>query len=164
LAETVVLRIGLDALALQRAAKTGTRDAIEGEIEHQQMVLQQDFRKRAEMAFGANIADAEVGLGLHAECVGKKLVAAEQHIPVAARRLLAPSKTDVQKPLTSTLRKSSWGIMPSAKRVSRRRTGAERVCSPAGTSKRLVPCAYIELAVGFAGLKWNARSSSALPA
>src|SRR5262249_53510824 len=34
LAEAAVLRIRLDALALQRAAKTGTRDAIEGEIEH----------------------------------------------------------------------------------------------------------------------------------
>src|SRR5215469_5920473 len=44
------------------------------------MVLQQDFRKRAEMAFGVNIADAEVGLGLHAECVGKKIVGAEQYI------------------------------------------------------------------------------------
>src|SRR5262245_60964574 len=40
------------ALALQCASKTGTRDAIEGEIEHQEMVLRQDFGKRAEMTLG----------------------------------------------------------------------------------------------------------------
>ena len=79
-AETVLLRIGLDALALQRAPKTGTRDAIEGEIEHQQMVLQQDFGQRAEMAPGISFADAEVCLGLHSERVGEKIVGAEQHI------------------------------------------------------------------------------------
>src|SRR5262245_42748931 len=75
-----MLRTCLDALALQRASKTGTRDAIEGEIEHQEMVLQQDFGKRAEMAFGIGIADAEVGLGLHTERVGEEIVGAEQHI------------------------------------------------------------------------------------
>src|SRR5262249_53749707 len=70
LAVAAVLRVGPDALVLQRAAKTGAWDAIEGEIEHQQVVLQQDLGKRAEMAFGVNIADAEVGLGLPTERVG----------------------------------------------------------------------------------------------
>src|SRR5262245_21118598 len=80
LAETVMLRTYLDALALQRASKTRTRDAIKGEIEHQQMMLQQDFRKRAEMALGIGIADAEVGFGLHSKHVGKEIVGAKQHI------------------------------------------------------------------------------------
>src|SRR5262245_5576616 len=75
-----MLRTYLDALALQRASKTGTRDAIEGEIEHQQMVLQQDFGKRAEMTLGISIANAEVGLGLHSERVGEEIVGAKQHV------------------------------------------------------------------------------------
>src|SRR5499433_998649 len=75
-----MLRTCLDALALQRAAETGTRDAVEGEIEHQQMVLQQDFGKRAEMTLGISIADAEVGLGLHTERVGEEIVGTEQYI------------------------------------------------------------------------------------
>src|SRR5262245_43063464 len=44
------------------------------------MVLQQDFGKRAEMALGISIADAEVGLGLHSERVGEEIVGAEQYI------------------------------------------------------------------------------------
>src|SRR5262249_14751976 len=74
------MRVGLDALVLQRAAKTGTGDAIEGEIEHQEMVLQQDFGKRAEMALGVSIADAEVGLGPHPGRVGGEFVGAEKYI------------------------------------------------------------------------------------
>src|SRR5262249_16054967 len=60
--------------------KTGTWDAIEGEVEHQETVLQQNFRKRAEMALGIGIADAEVGFGLHSERVGEEIVGAKQDI------------------------------------------------------------------------------------
>src|SRR5262249_46010922 len=80
LAETAVLRTRLDALALQRAPKTGTWDAIEGEVEHQEMMLQQNFRKRAEMALGIGITDAEVGFGLCSERIGEEIVGAEQDI------------------------------------------------------------------------------------
>src|SRR6516162_6165200 len=44
------------------------------------MVFQQDFGKRAEMALGISIADAEVSLGLHTERVGEEIVGTEQYI------------------------------------------------------------------------------------
>src|SRR5262249_31789285 len=80
LAKSAVLRDRLDALALQRASKAGTRDAIEGEIEHQEVMLQQDFCKRAEMALGICIADAEVGFGLYTERVREQIVGPKQHV------------------------------------------------------------------------------------
>src|SRR5262245_48887596 len=75
-----MLRTHLDALALQRAPKTGTWDAIEGEVEYQETVLQQNFRKRAEMALGIGIADAEVGFSLHGERIGEEILGAKQDI------------------------------------------------------------------------------------
>src|SRR5262249_47759111 len=44
------------------------------------MMLQQNFRKRAEMALGIGIADAEVGFGLCSERIGEEIVGAEQDI------------------------------------------------------------------------------------
>src|SRR5262249_28400630 len=83
-AETVVLRVPSDALALERASKAGARNAIEGEIEYQQMMLQQDFRERPEMALGIGGADPEIGLGLDAKHVGQEIAGTEQDVLLEA--------------------------------------------------------------------------------
>ncbi len=44
------------------------------------MMLQQDFRERAEMALRVNSADAEIAFAFHAEHVGEQISGPKQHI------------------------------------------------------------------------------------
>src|SRR5215216_6634694 len=70
----VVSAIDGESFAHQRSLKAGARQAVEAEIEQQEMVLEHDLGDGGEMALGIRRADAEARLRLDAEHAGRQQV------------------------------------------------------------------------------------------
>jgi hypothetical protein len=67
--------------ASERTLKACTRDAIEADVEDEQLVVQQHVMQRGKMPLGIGRTDAEIAFGLDAQhASGQQLTRAEKHI------------------------------------------------------------------------------------